>query len=140
MRLRAIVIADDSSVRFALTALFEAEDYDVFSARDHEEGIYLLSGTPVDVVVVDANGHLGRASRTIRRLKSIDADVPVIALANRADADCNEPYPLGDALFFNPVTVAALIGTADKLIIESRARKRTRLLPSSEELFNVNEQ
>jgi two-component system KDP operon response regulator KdpE len=79
---KVLIVDDDDQIREALRRGLRARDYDVLTAGNGETALDVLTGAPVDVVVLDLglpgiDGH-----EVIKRLRTF-TDVPVVVLSVR---------------------------------------------------------
>jgi DNA-binding response OmpR family regulator len=122
MRTRALVIAEDNSVRRSLARLLEEENYKVFSARDDEEAVDLFSGASIDLVVLDLHAEAACSSNAARAIKELAPMVPVIALVAKTDAAGGFQECQVDAQLLKPLEITQLIQKAKELLTASGRR------------------
>ncbi len=85
-RFRVLVIDDDPGIREYLTALGERQGYHVSAAADGEEAIASLSDSRPDIVTLDAVLPGMDGLETLRQMKKLIPDIPVIMLSGHGQA------------------------------------------------------
>lgn len=85
---RILLIEDDKDLNTGLTYDLESENYKVFSALTLGDGMSILSGNEVDLILLDGNLPDGDGFDFCRSVKS-ESDIPVIFLTAR-DMDRDE--------------------------------------------------
>jgi DNA-binding response OmpR family regulator len=78
---KILIVDDDRKIAAALEIRLRASDYEVFTARDGDEGLKLAARHRPDLIVMDVWMPNGVGPLVAQRLKHIGlADVPVIFL------------------------------------------------------------
>jgi two-component system response regulator AtoC len=85
-RFRVLVIDDDPGIREYLKALGERQGYQVSAAADGEEALASLSDSRPDIVTLDAVLPGMDGLETLRQLKKLIPDIPVIMLSGHGQA------------------------------------------------------
>jgi two-component system response regulator AtoC len=85
-RFRVLVIDDDPGIREYLKALGERQGYQVSVAADGEEAIGSLSTSRPDIVTLDAVLPGMDGLETLRQMKKLIPDIPVIMLSGHGQA------------------------------------------------------
>ena len=85
-RFRVLVIDDDPGIREYLKALGDRQGYQVSAAADGEEAIASLSVSRPDIVTLDAVLPGMDGLETLRQLKKLIPDTPVIMLSGHGQA------------------------------------------------------
>ncbi len=85
-RFRVLVIDDDPGIREYLKALGERQGYQVSVAADGEEAIGSLSESRPDIVTLDAVLPGMDGLETLRQMKKLIPDIPVIMLSGHGQA------------------------------------------------------
>ncbi len=85
-RFRVLVIDDDPGIREYLTALGERQGYQVSVAADGEEALGSLSDSRPDIVTLDAVLPGMDGLETLRQMKKMIPDIPVIMLSGHGQA------------------------------------------------------
>jgi two-component system response regulator AtoC len=85
-RFRVLVIDDDPGIREYLKALGERQGYQVSLAADGEEAIESLSDSRPDIVTLDAVLPGMDGLETLRQMKKLIPDIPVIMLSGHGQA------------------------------------------------------
>ena len=85
-RFRVLVIDDDPGIREYLKALGERQGYQVSVASDGEEALASLSDSRPDIVTLDAVLPGMDGLETLRQMKKLIPDIPVIMLSGHGQA------------------------------------------------------
>ncbi len=85
-RFRVLVIDDDPGIREYLKALGERQGYQVSAAADGEEALASLSDSRPDIVTLDAVLPGMDGLETLRQMKKLIPDIPVIMLSGHGQA------------------------------------------------------
>jgi len=125
---RVLVVDDAESVRSYLASLLEARGYEVDTAGDGRSAVALLEGgADPDVVLLDVMMPGIDGIETLRRIRDLDFELPVVMLSvvGRASTIV-EAMQLGAADYLNkPFEEADLELTLDK-VLEKRRLHRER--------------
>jgi two-component system response regulator AtoC len=81
-----LVIDDDPSIREYLETLATRQGYDVFAAEDGERALEMLQDTRPDIVTLDAVLPGMDGLETLRQMKKLIPDIPVIMLSGHGQA------------------------------------------------------
>lgn len=84
---RILVVDDEESIRDSLRGLFEDEGYSVLCAASGEEAVARFRKHPVGCVLLDIWMPGIDGLETLSRLKTMDANVPVIMMSGHATID-----------------------------------------------------
>lgn len=127
---RVLVVDDESSARGALEKLLTQDGYAVQGACDGAAALALFAETPFDVVVTDLNMPNVDGVELLKRLRSQDADLPVIlcTASNDVSAAVAAMREGADDYLAKPIDIEALT-----LSIE-RALERRELKVETENL------
>jgi two-component system alkaline phosphatase synthesis response regulator PhoP len=82
---RVLLIEDDPSIVAGLELNLSLEGYEVLTAADGESGYRLAVDRAPDLIVLDIMLPGTNGLEVLRRLRQIDADVPVLILTARGD-------------------------------------------------------
>jgi DNA-binding response OmpR family regulator len=82
---RILLIEDDPSIVAGLELNLALEGYEVLTAADGESGYRLAVDKPPDLIVLDIMLPGVNGLEVLRRLRQIDADVPVLLLSARSE-------------------------------------------------------
>lgn len=85
-------IDDDKSIRFALTAIIESQDWIAYSAKNVEEGLKIFREKNPTLILMDyrmpgENGMIG-----VQKIRHIDKDVPIIVFTIDEDRKVAEKF------------------------------------------------
>lgn len=81
--MRLLLIEDDAALRLTLARQLEADGYRVDQARDGEEGLFLASEYPVDLVIVDLGLPKLNGMTIVQRLRQEGSTLPILILTAR---------------------------------------------------------
>ena len=84
---RIMIVDDEEAIRESLRGLFEDEDYQIDCAASGEEAVVRFRKQAPDCVLLDIWMPGIDGLETLSRLKSLDADVPVIMMSGHATID-----------------------------------------------------
>ena len=84
---RIMIVDDEEAIRESLRGLFEDEDYQIDCAASGEEAVVRFRKQAPDCVLLDIWMPGIDGLETLARLKSLDADVPVIMMSGHATID-----------------------------------------------------
>lgn len=76
-----LVIDDEQSIRTLLKQVFERQGYQVLVAPNGDVGVQQFKENHVDLVILDLIMPEKDGIETIRELKSLDADIKIIAIS-----------------------------------------------------------
>ncbi len=77
---KLLLIDDEADVQYSFRRIFESPDIQVATAASGEEGLKLLPKVQPDLVIMDVRMGGISGLETLRRLRQIDAKVPVIMM------------------------------------------------------------
>jgi two-component system response regulator AtoC len=138
-RPRVLVVDDAEGIRTYLANLLELKGYDVDTAEDGRRALALLEGgAGPDVIILDVMMPGIDGVETLRRIRKIDEDVPVVMLSVVGKASTIvEAMRIGAADYLNkPFEESELEATLEKVLekkelLQERDRLATGLIPSS---------
>lgn len=87
---RVLVIDDDALVRSTIRRLLERADFTVFEARHGADGLSLIAGQPVDLVITDILMPVKEGIETILELRQNYPTLPIIATSGGDRTGNNE--------------------------------------------------
>ena len=128
VRPRVLVVDDAEGIRSFLANLLELEGYEVDTADDGRSAIALLEGGAApDVILLDVMLPGIDGIETLRRIRAIDASVPVVMLSVVGKASTIvEAMQIGAADYLNkPLEEAGLRAALDRAL-ERRVLERER--------------
>ena len=123
-----LVVDDAEGMRAFLANLLELEGYRVDTAEDGRSALALLEGGAApDVILLDVMMPGIDGIETLRRIRALDAQVPVVMLSVVGKASTIvEAMQLGAADYLNkPFEEALLVATLEK-VLERRSLERER--------------
>jgi two-component system response regulator AtoC len=124
-RFRVLVIDDDPGIREYLKALGERQGYQVSVAADGEEALASLSDSRPDIVTLDAVLPGMDGLETLRQMKKLIPDIPVIMLSGHGQArTIVEAMRLGASDFLRKPFEVEELELAFQKALEKRALKQ----------------
>ncbi len=123
-RERVLLIEDDPSIVAGLELNLSLEGYDVLTAADGERGYQLAAEREPDLILLDIMLPGMNGLEVLRRLRSIDAHVPVLILTARGEeADKVLGLTLGaDDYISKPFNLAELLARINASLRRQRLR------------------
>jgi DNA-binding NtrC family response regulator len=123
---KALIIDDESGVRFGIRKFLDKHGYDVQEADACREAEELFRASSPDVVILDYMLPDGSGLDLMLKLKSIDADVPIIMLTGHGSIDLAvQAIKEGAEQFLTkPVKLDALLVVLDRLRENQRTRRK----------------
>lgn len=77
---KLLLIDDEADVRYSFTRIFDSPDIEILTAASGEEGLELVPKVRPDLVLMDIRMAGMGGLETLRRLRAIDAKLPVIMM------------------------------------------------------------
>ncbi len=126
---RVLVVDDNQGIRSYLAHLLESRGYEVDSAEDGRSGIALIEGGAApDVVLLDIMMPGFNGVETLRRIREIDASLPVVMLSVIGDASTIvEAMQLGAADYLNKPLDEEELEITLSTVLERRRHEREQL-------------
>lgn len=106
MNLTILFTEDEDSIRSVMATLLELFGYRVIQAKNGAEGLDLLKGTKVALVITDINMPVMDGNEFISHLSALPDPPPVIALSG--DASEVYPNPVIREIVSKPVSIHTL--------------------------------
>lgn len=75
---RILLVDDEQGIQLLYSEEFEEEGYDVVAASNGQEALELFNREPPDLVILDINMPGMNGIEVLRRMKEINAGLPVI--------------------------------------------------------------
>ena len=134
-----LVIDDELGPRESIRMVFK-DTHNVSLAEDGFKGIEILKREDIDVIILDLKMPKINGIETLKKIREIDKDVPVIILTGYGDVDsAKKAIHYGTMEFLSkPFNVEDIIKIVNKAIETRRAKLRSEKL--KEELKQLNEQ
>ena len=120
--LKILIVDDEAPLLEMLTDYLKRDNHRVVSATNGIEGIQKFNNGWFDLVITDLAMPIMGGEGLARHIKAIDPDKPVILLTGFGDmleAD-DEKARHADMVLSKPLTLAALRGTINQMIIEKK--------------------
>jgi DNA-binding response OmpR family regulator len=111
-----MVIDDDEGVREVLGLALASEGYDVQYARDGREGLEVLAGSPVDLIIVDMRMPDVDGGNFCRSYSEGGGTSPVILMTARPGRDSTADLPGVVEAVTKPFDLEYLLGLVARLI------------------------
>lgn len=110
---RVLVVDDESSMRFLLRMVFEAEGFEVVEAHHGAAALKLVEEEQPDLVVTDLMMPVMNGRELIERLRADaeTAEIPILVVS----ANANIAVAGADAALSKPLDIDALLATARSL-------------------------
>ena len=134
-----LAIDDELGPRESIRMVFK-DTHNVFLAEDGFKGIEILKKEDIDVIILDLKMPKINGIETLKKIREIDKDVPVIILTGYGDVDtAKKAIHYGTMEFLSkPFNVEDIIKIVNKAIEGRRTKLRSEKL--KEELKELNEQ
>ena len=128
-RFRVLVVDDAESIRTYLASLLELKGYDVDTAEDGRRALALLEGgAGPDVIVLDVMMPGLDGIETLRRIRELDEDTPVVMLSVVGKASTIvEAMKLGAADYLNKPFEEDELELTLRNVLEKKALEREML-------------
>ncbi len=134
---RVLVIDDDAEIRASLKRTFEAAHHEVFLAEDGVEGVRRYQAAKPDLVFCDLNMPNQDGWETVRKLKELSREIPVVLMS------CSHIAPealratalsLGADMFLEkPLVTQEALTMVGQILAQKRARTGRILVVDDEE-------
>jgi DNA-binding response OmpR family regulator len=127
MKPKLLVVDDDHSVRESLTKLLEAEQYEVYAARDAVEAMDHFNSKPMDLVVLDINLGVDNGWKVFETMTIKNPFVPTIVITAEW-GQREQAVTLGvEGLIEKPIDVPAFLKMIRELLAETTEAKLKRI-------------
>jgi len=127
MKPNLLVIDDDHAVCESLRKLLEAQNYEVFAARDGREALEHFSDHHIDLVVLDINLGADNGWNVFESMTSLNPFVPTIVITAEW-GQREQAVALGvEALIEKPIDVPVLLKLIRDLLAETTKAKLKRI-------------
>ena len=134
-----LAIDDELGPRESIRMVFK-DTHNVFLAEDGFKGIEILKKEDIDVIILDLKMPKINGIETLKKIREIDKDVPVIILTGYGDVDtAKKAIHYGTMEFLSkPFNVEDIVKIVTKAIEGRKTKLRSEKL--KEELKELNEQ
>jgi len=119
-----LIVDDEFGVRESLRMLLKSH-YEIFTAQDGEEALEVLKERKIDLITLDLNMPKLSGIETLREIRKIDAEVPVIIITGygtQKDEEETRQYGVTDFIS-KPFNTSQIISVIDR-ILEGRMENR----------------
>jgi DNA-binding response OmpR family regulator len=127
MKPKLLIVEDDQAVRESLRKVLEAEDYEVFPARDGREAMEHFSAQRIDLVVLDINLGVENGWQVFEAMTTTNPFVPTIVIT----AEWGQREQAGalgvEGLVEKPIKVAEFLNLIRDLLAETTEARLKRI-------------
>ena len=114
-----LIVDDEFGVRESLRMLLKSH-YEIFTAQDGEEALEVLKERKIDLITLDLNMPKLSGIETLREIRKIDAEVPVIIITGygtQKDEEETRQYGVTDFIP-KPFNTSKIISVIDGILGE----------------------
>lgn len=127
MKPKILIVDDDRPVLESLTKLLEAQQYEVYPARDAIEAMEYFNSQPMDLVVLDINLGVDNGWKVFEKMTSTKPFVPTIVITAEW-GQREQAVALGvDGLIEKPIDVPAFLKMIREFLAETTEAKLRRI-------------
>jgi DNA-binding NtrC family response regulator len=114
-----LIVDDEFGVRESLRMLLKSH-YEIFTAQDGEEALEVLKERKIDLITLDLNMPKLSGIETLREIRKIDSEVPVIIITGYGtQKDEEEALHYGVTDFISkPFNTSKIISVIDRILEE----------------------
>ena len=114
-----LIVDDEFGVRESLRMLLKSH-YEIFTAQDGEEALKVLKERKIDLITLDLNMPKLSGMETLREIRKIDGEVPVIIITGYGtQKDEEEALYYGVRDFISkPFNTSKIISVIDRILEE----------------------
>ena len=115
---KILLIDDDADFRLIFERKFTGLGHEVLSAADGVRGVQVVMDTPVDLILLDLNMPHRGGVETLRLIRSVSLEVPVIILTGLLDEAAQAQLKEWSVknVVFKPVRIKDLVVTVQKAL------------------------
>jgi len=113
---KILIIDDDVQIRNILEKLLSIIGFEIFTACDGYHAIEKLNKINVDLIITDYNMPGITGIDTIKSIKQINPDIPIIMISGHTFDNPNKLNDYVDVFFNKPVNFEKLKGCIEKLL------------------------
>ena len=130
MKYKLLVVDDDRSVLESLTKLLEAEQYEVYPARDAAEAMECFNSESIDLVVLDINLGADDGWEVFEEMTAKNPFVPTIVITAEWGQREQAVARGAEGLIEKPIDVPAFLKMTRELLNETTESKLKRICGS----------
>lgn len=134
-----LVVEDEDILRSAMTLVFKASGYHVFSAANGTEALKIAQEKNLDVIVSDVRMPNGDGVELLKNIRALHFEKPVLFLVTGyTDLKSEDAYDLGaDAIFAKPFDRQILLDTIAKKLLTPELRWQENMQADVSNLLQV---
>ena len=153
MARKILIIDDEAAIRSSLTGALKDENYEVMAAGSGEEGLDFVANNPYDIVLLDVWMPGIDGMETLKRIKSVVPDLPVIIMSGHGNIETAvKATKLGAYDFVEkPLSLEKLLVTLrnactfsqlnqENELLRSQVFKMPQMIGSSKRILELKEQ
>jgi two-component system nitrogen regulation response regulator GlnG len=129
-----LIVDDESSIQLAFRRAFRRDDLEVLTAGTSAEGVEMVRRHRPDVILLDVHLPDGTGLETLRRLRQVDAQSPVIFITGKGTTDTAiEAMKLGAYEYLlKPLELSQLRQVVERALAISRLMRVPAVVASEE--------
>jgi CheY-like chemotaxis protein len=128
MKTRVLVIDDDASIREAVKAVLQGEDYEVLLAADGQEGIDRFDPQELDLLLLDINLPVRNGWDAFEEITARNPCLPIIVITGEAGQHRTAEAAGVSAFIEKPIDAQLLLETIRELLAEPKEQRLRRLV------------
>lgn len=115
---KILIIDDDADFRLIFERKFTDLGHEVLSAADGVRGLQVVMDTPVDLILLDLNMPHRGGVETLRFIRSVKPEVPVIILTGLMDETAQAQIKDWSvkSVVYKPIRIKELVSTVEKAL------------------------
>jgi two-component system, NtrC family, nitrogen regulation response regulator NtrX len=115
---KILLIDDDADFRLLFERKFTDLGHEVFTAADGVRGLQIVMDTPVDLILLDLNMPHRGGVETLRFIRSVNPNVPVIILTGLMDEAAQAQIKDWSVknIIYKPIRIRELATTVEKAL------------------------
>ena len=127
-----LVIDDEAPLRSLIRRALAPFGHDVVEAEDGVQGIKRFASAPADLIITDIVMQGMEGMETIRSLRRLSADVPIIAMSGGGRGSAGDYLAVALALgasrtLTKPFKLGVLTGMVNELLVERQLKSASTL-------------
>lgn len=118
---KILIIDDEQGIRDMFRFLLQRHGFEVYTANDGVEGVMMVEKDNFDIVFLDVHMPRMAGPETLRRIKEIKPNLPVIIFSSSSDSTFafeEKAVQLGAfACLYKPAEISDIIRVIEKAVI-----------------------